>query len=136
MLRDKQTNRFQHFILSPAERELAPPEHPSCPSLLHQEERGTFLLLCPNFSISNVCLQQRIPFLSEISGSKLTSELSEHNAFLKGEFFPLSERRESPTEHGGSSCSCLWQTPANSVTFRFLFLEPGARPHPFGFFGS
>lgn len=96
----------------------------------------TFLLLCTNFSISNVCLQQRIPFLSEISGSKLTSELSEHNAFLRRAFFPLSKRRELPTEHGGSSCSCLWQTPANSVTFRFLFLEPGARPHPSGFFGS
>lgn len=96
----------------------------------------TFLLLCTNFSISNVCLQQRIPFLSEISGSKLTSELSEHNAFLRRAFFPLSKRRELPTEHGGSSCSCLWQTPANSVTFTFLFLEPGARPHPSGFFGS
>lgn len=106
------------------------------PPCFTRRSGGTFLLLCPNFSISNVCLQQRIPFLSEISGSKLTSELSEHNAFLRGEFFRLSERRESPTEHGGSSCSCLWQTPAKSVIFRFLFLEPGARPHPSGFFGS
>lgn len=89
---------------------------------------GTFLLLCPNFSISNVCLQHRIPFLSETYCSKLTSELLEHNAFLRGEFFPLSKRGELHAEHYGSSWNCLWQTPASSVTFMLLFLEPEPDP--------
>lgn len=101
-LRDKQTNRFQHLILSPAERELAPSEHPPAAPPCSTRRWGahdTLSFYCvQTSSISNVCLQQGIPFLSETSGSKLTSELLEHNAFRRGEFFPLSKRRELPIE--------------------------------------